>query len=84
MVSMISSRHTSTVSKRQSIRKILYTYISTLKGLNMAYAQALSTINDITLLLDPNKQASISIFAVLSALTVGLAFLTVSCTSSLV
>lgn len=47
-------------------------------GLNMAYAQALSVITDMTLLLDPDKTASISIFAVLSALTVGLAFLTVS------
>ncbi|KAL8773807.1 MAG: hypothetical protein Q9194_004219 [Teloschistes cf. exilis] len=45
-------------------------------GLNMAYAQALSVITDMTLLLDPDKTASISIFAVLSALTVGLAFLT--------
>lgn len=43
----------------------------------MAYAQALSTVTDITVLLDPNKHSSVSLFAVLSALTVGLAFLTV-------
>ncbi|KAL8677796.1 MAG: hypothetical protein Q9186_005803 [Xanthomendoza sp. 1 TL-2023] len=45
-------------------------------SLNDAYALALSKITDITLLLDPNKATSISIFAILSALTVGLAFLT--------
>ncbi|KAL8810882.1 MAG: hypothetical protein Q9200_002230 [Gallowayella weberi] len=45
-------------------------------SLNDAYAQALSVITDVTLLLDPNKATSISLFAILSALTVGLAFLT--------
>ncbi|KAL8799504.1 MAG: hypothetical protein Q9182_005842 [Xanthomendoza sp. 2 TL-2023] len=49
------------------------TYYTSLNG---AYAQALSVITDVTLLLDPNKATSISLFAILSALTVGLAFLT--------
>ncbi|KAL8836464.1 MAG: hypothetical protein Q9170_002897 [Blastenia crenularia] len=42
----------------------------------MAYAQALSSITDITVLLDPNKSSSISLFAMLCALSVGFAFLT--------
>ncbi|KAL8992963.1 MAG: hypothetical protein Q9169_006695 [Polycauliona sp. 2 TL-2023] len=45
-------------------------------SLNDAYAQAVSIITAITVNFSPNKQPTVSIFAMLSALTVGLAFLT--------
>ncbi|KAL8755508.1 MAG: hypothetical protein Q9199_003589 [Rusavskia elegans] len=42
----------------------------------MAYAQALSTIASITEFLDPKKESQTTLFAILGALSVGLAFLT--------
>ena len=47
------------------------------KGLQDAFGQATSVVTGITEFFDPKKEAQTTMFAVLGALSVGLAFLTV-------